>query len=451
MAINDLATKPIGKLLWHYSVPSVAGMLIWAFYNVVDRIYIGQGAGPEAISGLAVTFPVMSLSAAMGVLIGVGASSRTSILLGAKDLPRAEQVLGNSLVLTLVIGTLYTLCFGIWLDPILLAFGATEVTLPYAHDYMAYMLPGLMVTNLCFSFNNIMRASGYPVKALITNMLGALLNVVLDPIFIFGLDMGIRGAAIASVISMFIGAAYVMWHFCKKSSIVHFRRGIYRLDWRLIGDIMSLGIAPSVVNAASSFITMKVNTSLVAYGSDIDVGACGIFITYTSLLTSIVVGLNMGQQPIIGYNYGAGNVHRLKGAYLLATFWATAICTLGCAFGMLYPELIARCFTTDQGLIDVTVNGLSCALWMFWAVGFPITSTGFFQSIGRAPESIVLSLARQIIFMYPLLHILPIWWELDGVWLSFPVSDILAVIVSAALIWWQFQKINHRIYDPVCN
>lgn len=426
-------------------------MLIWAFYNVVDRIYIGQGAGPEAISGLAVTFPVMNLSAAMGVLIGVGASARTSILLGAKDKERAERVLGNSLVLTLVIGTLYTLCFGVWLDPILMAFGASATTLPYAHDYMIWMLPGLVATNLCFSFNNIMRASGYPMKALVTNMLGAILNVVLDPIFIFWLDLGIKGAAIASTISMYIGAAYVMWHFCKKSSIVHFRRGIYGLDWNLIGNIMALGIAPSVVNAASCFITMKVNTSLVEYGSDIDVGACGIFVTYTSLLTSIVVGLNQGQQPIIGYNYGAGNVTRLKGAYYLATIWATVICAAGCFFGLLWPQLIARCFTSDPGLTDVTVNGLYHSLWMFWAVGFPITTTGFFQSIGKATESIILSLARQIIFMYPLLYILPSFWGIDGVWLSFPVSDIFAVGVSVAMIWMELNKINRRIYDPVCN
>ncbi len=449
--INDLATKPIGKLLWHYSLPSVAGMLIWAFYNVVDRIYIGQGAGPEAISGLAVTFPVMNLAAAMGVLIGVGASARTSILLGAKDYDRAQRLLGNSLVMTLIIGTFYTLCFGVWLDPILMRFGASEATLPYAHDYMIWMLPGLVITNLCFSFNNIMRASGYPVKALITNMLGAILNVILDPIFIFALDLGIKGAAIASTISMYIAAGYVMWHFCKPDSILHFCRGIYRLDWKLVANIMGLGIAPCVVNAASSFINMKVNTSLIAYGNDIDVGACGIFVTYTSLLTSIVVGLNMGQQPIIGYNYGAGNVTRLKGAYYLATIWGTAVCTAGCLFGFFHPEMIARCFTSDPRLIDVTVNGFHHSLWLFWSVGFPITSTGFFQSLGKVPQSIVLSLARQILFMYPLLYILPHYFGLNGVWLSFPVSDIFAIAVSIILIWKEFNKINHRIYDTVCN
>ncbi|MCD8388375.1 MAG: MATE family efflux transporter [Bacteroidales bacterium] len=440
--LQALAQHPVARLLWQYSLPSVVGMLIWSIYNVVDRIYIGQGAGPEAISGLAITFPVMNLAAAMGVLVGVGSAARTSIFLGAKQQAKAERVLGNALVLTLIIGTIYTLCFGIWLKPILRAFGATDVTMPYAYDFMIWMLPGLVVTNLCFSFNNIMRASGYPMKALVTNLLGAVLNVILDPIFIFGFDMGIKGAAIASDISMFVAAAFVMWHFCRRSSTVHFRRGIYRIDWRIVWGMVSLGAAPSVVNAASCLITMIVNTSLVHYGTDIDVGACGIFITFTSLLTSVVVGLNMGMQPIVGYNYGAGNLHRLTGAFALATYWATGICTLGCVVGMLWPDVIARAFTSDPGLIRVTDNGFRHALFMFWMVGFQVISTGFFQSIGKAAQSIILGLARQVIFMYPLLKILPHYCQLNGVWLSFPLSDILATLVTIVLILLQFRQLR---------
>lgn len=447
MNIDELAHKPIGRLLWQYSAPAVVGMLVMSLYNVIDRIYIGRGVGPEAISGLAITFPVMNLSAAMGVLIGAGASARTSILLGAGDRQGAQTILGNALILTLVIGTTYTLLFGYFIDEILLAFGASPATLPYARDFMLWILPGMLVINLCFSFNNIMRASGYPMRAMVTMILGAVLNIAIAPIFIFALDLGIKGAAIASDISMAISAAFVMAHFMRKESNVHFCRGIYRLKLPVVWSIITIGAAPSLVNAAACLINMTVNVSLVKYGSDLDVGAAGIFITYTSLIVTFVVGLCMGMQPIIGYNFGAGKIHRLRRTYLLACATGSGICTAGCIFGLLFPRLIASVFTTDSHLIEVTANGLQTALVMFWMVGFQVISTGFFQSIGRATESIVLSLSRQIIFLYPLLKILPEYFGLNGVWMSFPISDTLATMVTLALITWQFIKIN-RLTKP---
>lgn len=440
--LTDLAHKPIGRLLWDYSLPAVVGMVVMSLYNVIDRVYIGRGVGAEAISGLAITFPVMNLCAALGVLIGAGASARTSIMLGANDRRGAQLVLGNSLTLTLVIGVLYISAFAIFLEPILRAFGASDTTLPYAFDFMAWLLPGMMFTNLAFSFNNIMRASGYPVRAMFTMIIGALLNIAIAPIFIFVLGLGIKGAAIATDISMLCSAIFVFAHFLRKDATVRFTRGIYRPDLRIIAAIVSIGAAPSLVNAAACCINILINRSLVEYGSDLAVGAAGIFTTYASLLTTIVLGITMGMQPIVGYNYGAGHYHRLRHALWLATAIATAITTAGCLGGMLMPVTIAKIFTVDPGLIAVTSNGLRHAMPMFWMVGFQIIATTFFQSIGKAWKSIILSMARQVIFLIPLLMILPRHMALDGVWTSFPVSDFLATVVTATLIGWQLRHLT---------
>ena len=441
--LDHLATRSIARLLWDYSAPAVVGMLVMSLYNVIDRIYIGRGVGPEAISGLAITFPVMNLSAAFGVLIGAGASARISILLGAGDHTGAARVLGNSLVLTLTIGTLYVLGFGLFLDDILRAFGASDVTLPYAHDFMLWLLPGMLMINLTFSFNNMMRASGYPMRAMCTMIIGALLNIALAPVFIFALDLGIKGAAIATDISMTISMVFVMSHFFRRDSTVRFTRGgIYRLRRSVVWAIISIGAAPSLVNAAACCINILINKSLIHYGSDVAVGAAGIFTTYTSLLTTTVLGICMGMQPIVGYNYGAGHLHRLRRTFLLATAVSTAITTAGCAAGLLCPGIIARAFTNDPGLIAATTRALTHSLFAFWAVGFQIVSTAFFQSIGKAWKSIVLSLARQVLFLIPLLMLPPGILGLNGIWYSFPVSDIFATAVTALMIIWQFRNLT---------
>lgn len=440
--LSDLAHKPIGRLLWDYSTPAVVGMVVMSLYNVIDRIYIGRGVGAEAISGLAITFPVMNLCAALGVLIGAGASSRTSIMLGANDRRGAQLVLGNSLTLTIAIGILYILAFAIFLEPILRAFGASDITLPYAFDFMAWLLPGMMFTNLAFSFNNIMRASGYPIRAMFTMIIGAVLNVAIAPIFIFALDLGIKGAAIATDISMLCSAIFVFSHFFRKDSIVRFTRGIYRPNIKIIAAIISIGAAPSLVNAAACCINILINRSLVEYGSDLAVGAAGIFTTYASLLTTVVLGITLGMQPIVGYNYGAGHYHRLRRALWLATGISTLICTAGCLGGMLMPVTIARIFTVDPQLIAMTSNGLHRAMPMFWMVGFQIVATTFFQSIGKAWKSIILSMARQVIFLIPLLMTLPRYMALNGIWTSFPVSDFLATVVTAVLIFWQLRHLT---------
>lgn len=442
--INELETRPIGRLLWEYSVPAVVGTLVMSLYNVIDRIFIGQGVGADAIAGLAITFPVMNLSSAIGILIGAGASARISILLGAKDHPGAEKVLGNSLVLIVCNAIIYLSFFAIFIDEILMKFGASEATLPYARDFLMWLLPGMLVMNITFSFNNIMRASGYPNKAMITMIIGAIANVILAPIFIFVLDMGIKGAAIATDIAMTISAIFVMGHFFSRDKILHFVRGIYRLRWSVICPIIAIGAAPSLVNAASSAINAIINTTLSECGGDSAIAAAGIFTTYTSLLTMVVVGICQGMQPIVGYNYGAGRLDRLKRTFWLATCAGLTVTIIGAIFGQAFPEFIAKAFTDDALLIDVTINALSISLTLFYVVGFQIVATTFLQSIGQAGKSIFLSLVRQVLFLIPFLLLLPKHFGLDGVWASFPAADVFSTTTAALMIWWEMRQLDKR-------
>lgn len=442
--LEQLAHQPVARLLWKYSLPAVVGMVVNAGYNIVDRIYIGHGINSDAIAGLTTTFPVMNVATALGVLVGAGASSRISIHLGANEHSKAQRILGNALVMTIVIGVIYISVFALFLEDILLAFGASRNTLPYAYDYMVWLLPGLLVTNLAFSFNNIQRASGYPRRAMMTMIISALINVVLTPVFIFAFDMGIQGAAIATDIAMVAAFAFVFWHFVNKKSVLHFVRGCFRVDSAAMWSIVTIGAAPALVNAAASMINMLINTSLRDYGSDNAVGAAGIFTTYTSLIVVIVIGICQGMQPILGYNYGAGRIDRLKKTYILATLAATVLCVVGSILSLACPELIARVFTTDAELINQTVFGLKLATIAFCVVGFQIVTSNFFQSIGLAGQSILLSLSRQVIFLIPLLLWLPADYGLKGVWISFPISDVLATLVSAAFIVHRLRIISRH-------
>ncbi len=443
-SISELATRTIPRLLWQYSMPAIVGMVVMSLYNVIDRIFIGRGVGPEAIAGLALTFPVMNISAAIGVLIGAGAASRVSIMLGQNNRRGAEEVLGNSTVLIIINALVYLSLFAIFLDDILRLFGASDVTLPYAHDFMLWILPGMLIMNVMYSLNSVMRSTGYPRLAMITMFIGAGCNVVLAPIFIFLLDLGIKGAAIATDISMTVGMIFVVAHFCRKSSTVHFRKGIYRLRWHIITGIIGIGAAPSIINAASCAINILINRTLVELGGDLAVGAAGIFSTYSSLLCMIVVGLCQGVQPIIGYNYGAGHFDRMRRAFWLAVIIATIVTTVGCFFGVATPRWIALAFTDSDLLLNVTARGVGIAMLSFWAVGFQIVATTLFQSIGLAGKSIFLSLIRQVIFLIPLLIIMPRAMGLDGVWAAFPTSDACATIVTVFMVIWQLRVLKHR-------
>ena len=440
--LYELKNLPVRKLLWKYSLPAIVGVVVMSLYNIIDRIFIGQGVGPDAIAGLAVTFPVMNLATALGMLIGAGSAARVSIVLGQDNKPMAFKILGNSIVMTVVLGICYITFFAIFMDDILILFGASERTLPYAHDFMMYILPGMLFMNICYSYNNVMRASGYPTRAMVTMFIGAGLNLVLAPIFIFWLDWGIKGAAIASDISMITSAAFVMMHFMSSKSEIHFKKGIYRLEKPILVAIVSIGAAPFLINCAGCVINAIVNNMLFKYGGDAAVAAMGIFTTYTQLLVMVVIGICQGMQPIIGFNYGARRFDRLRHTYYLSVSWASVVCVLGSVLSLAMPQYIARAFTTDAGLIAATVQGLTITTLMFWGVGFQIVSTNFFQSLGLAGKSIFLSLTRQIIFLIPLLILLPPHYNLSGVWSAFPVADALAIFVTLLLILHQFRALK---------
>lgn len=440
----EMATRPMGRLLWQYSLPAVVGMLVMALYNVVDRIFIGQWVGPDAIAGLAVTFPIMNLATAVGVLVGVGSTARISIALGENRKSMAEEILGNAMTLTIVNAAVYIAIFGVFMNPLLRVFGASDATLPFARAYMMPLLPGLLLTNIAYGFNNIIRASGYPSRAMYTMLIGAVVNTVLDPLFIYVFDWGITGAAISTDIAMAVSALYVMWHFRNRDVSLTFRRGTFGLRKQIVVSIISLGAAPALVNAAGCAINAIVNNTLLAYGNDRDIGAAGIMITFTSLLVTVVLGICQGLQPLIGYNYGAGKIHRLRKAYFLAVGAATVITAGGAVVGLLFPREVGMAFTTDGALLDATERALRSCLIAFPVVGFQIISTSLFQSLGKAAESILVSLLRQVLFLIPLLLWLPRSFGIDGVWYSFPISDSLATLVTLALVWIQLRMLGKQ-------
>lgn len=430
----QLGNRPVGRLLWEYSLPAVVGMLVMALYNVVDRVFIGQVVGPEAIAGMALTFPIMNITTAIGVLVGVGASARISILMGQNNKPKAEVMLGNAATLTIINGAIYIAFFMVFIDPILRAFGAGDLTLPYARSYMLWVLPGLLLTNIAFGLNNVLRSTGYPQRAMMTMVIGAVCNVILDAIFVLWLGWGMVGAAIATDISMAVSAWFVVAHFFRKNVVLAFKGGTFGLKLPVVMSIISLGAAPSVINVASCLVNALINRSLADHGGDMAIGAAGVFVTVTSLVITVVLGITMGLQPIVGYNYGAGKYHRVSRVFWIAVAVATVVCTAGWAVGMTIPDLVARAFTSDDFLIETTVVCLRHAMWAFPIVGIQIISTTLFQSIGAPARAMILSLARQVIFLIPLMLILSPMMGVEGVWMSFPISDILATVVTFILI-----------------
>ena len=433
---------PVGRLLLRYSIPAVVGIVVMQLYNIVDRIFIGQVVGTDAIAGLAITFPLINITTALGVLIGAGASARVSIMLGNKDEESALRVTGNSLVLTLDIGTVYIALFYFFLDDLLVLFGATAANLSYARDMMIYVLPGLFLTNIAFSFNNIMRASGFPARAMVTMFIGAGVNVILDPIFIYCLDWGIKGAAIATDIAMAVSAAFVMNHFIRGRGVVRFTRGIYKLDRNIVWGIIGIGAAPCIVSLASCLINILINHTVNRYGGSDAIASVGVFVTVTSFVVAFILGICQGMQPIVGYNYGAKQFPRLKHAFMLTVTVATLVSAVGWGLGLLIPGPLTQAFITDEGLVADTARSLTLAMSMFWMVGIQIVATTFFQSIGKVEKSIFLSLTRQVLFLIPALLILPGIYGLKGIWLCFPTSDIAAFIVTLVMIIWQFRSMR---------
>lgn len=442
--LRELGSAPIGRMLLKYSLPAVVGTVVSALYNIIDSMVIGHAIDdPNVVSGIAVTFPVMNLATALGMLIGAGAATRVSIVMGQNDLRRAEYILGNSILLTVIIGIAYMSVFAIFLDPILRMFGASDKSLPYAHEFLIWVLPGMLLMNLTFSYNNVMRASGYPKRAMVTNILGGVLNAILAPLFLFGFKWGIRGAAIATDISMLITAIFVMGHFFSKESDLRFKRGIYKFRWPIIKSVLYIGMAPFLINVASAGINAIINTSLLKYGGDNAIAAVVVFNRFVTIFVFIVIGVCQGMQPILGYNYGAGNYSRLFRTLKLAALVGLITTTIGSIVGILFPTTIAKMFMQDAQQIICAENCLRITTMGFWMVGFQIVATNFFQSLGMAGRAVFLSLTRQIIFMIPILFILPPVLGLDGVWSAFPISDFLSTVVALILLAREIKRIRN--------
>lgn len=432
-ATLELGTKPIGRLLWQYALPAIVAMLASSLYNMVDSIFIGQGVGPIAISGLAITFPFMNLTGAFGAAIGVGSSTYLSVELGQKDYRTAERILGNTLMLNVYVGVALSVVCLLMLDPILRFFGASDATLPYARQYMVIILAGNVVTHTYLGLNAVLRAASKPRQAMNATIFTVVLNTILDPIFIYpwGLGLGISGAAYATILAQILALCYQARLLGDKRQLIHFSRGTYKLQSQIIKNIIAIGVSPFAMNVCSCIIVIFINNQLVSYGGDLAVGAYGISNKILFVFTMFVLGLNQGMQPIAGYNFGAQRFDRLMRVVKLTMLSATAVVTVGWCFAMFLPQLCVRLFTTDATLIGIAANALRISGCMFPIVGYQMVTTNFFQCIGKVKVSIFLSLSRQLIFLLPMLWLLPHFFQLNGVWFSMPTSDLLASVVTA--------------------
>lgn len=433
-ATLDLGTKPVGKLLLQYALPAIIAMTASSLYNMVDSVFIGQGVGAMAIAGLAVTFPFMNLSAAFGAAIGIGSSALLSVKLGQKDYSIAQRILGNNITLNIIVGILLTVAGLLFLDPILLFFGASEQTLPYAREYMEVILLGNAVTHLYFGMNAVLRAASKPRQAMYATMFTVALNTALDPLFIYAFDMGIRGAAVATILSQATALVWQFRLFSNKQELLHLSRGIYGLRADIVKNIIAIGMSPFAMNVCACVVVIFINNGLLRHGGDMAIGAYGIVNRIAFVFVMICMGLNQGMQPIAGYNYGAQHHDRLMRVLKLSVISATVITTIGFLVAMFLPRLCVSLFTHDEELIEISVKVMRIIMCMFPIIGYQMVITNFFQSIGKAKVSIFLSLSRQLIFLLPPLIVLPQFWGIDGILWSMPLSDLMAAVVTAIIM-----------------
>ena len=439
-AALELGTKPVGQLLWQYALPALVAMSASSLYNIIDRAMIGQIVGPEAIAGLGITFPFMNLSAAFGAAVGVGSSACISVKLGQKDYQTASHLLGNTITLNLIIGLSFMLICLLFLDPILLFFGASDITLPYARSFMTIILLGNVITHMYFGLNAVLRAAGKPKHAMYSVLFTVAMNIVLVILFVWWFRWGIRGAALATVTSQTMAMCWQIKLFSNKNEILHLKRGIYKLKKQLVTNIIAIGISPFLMNVTSCVIVIFMNNQFVHYGGDMAVGAYSIANSVVMMFFMFVMGVCQGMQPIVGYNYGAEKYDRMLRCLFLAIGCATAILLVGWGLSMLFPRQIARIFTTDATLIDLAARGIRLDMLVFFVVGSQATITHFFQSIGKVKVSIFLSLSRQLFLLLPMAYVFPLFWELDGVWYSMPVSDFLSFAMTIPMLMWYMKK-----------
>ena len=430
----------IPGLLLRYALPAIISMTAASIYNIADVAFIGRGVNALAIAGLSLTLPLMNISSAFGSMIGVGASTLVSVKLGQKDLKTAEKALGNAVTLNTIIGVLYSIIALIFLEPTLCFFGASEQTLPYAKEYMEIILAGNVITHVYHGLNDNLRASGYPKKAMLATLTAVVANLILDPLFIFGFKWGIRGAAFATVLAQIIALGIVIHHYTKKTSLLHFKKEIFSIQKGMPRNIISVGLAPFLMNIVNSLIIIIINRSFLKFGGDYAVGAYGIANRMVFLFIMIMFGFNQGMQPLVGFNYGAKQYKRVTEIYKLTLLCASCIGVLGFVIAQFFPHAAVRLFTNDPTLIELTVEGLHIDLALFPLVALPVVTSNFFQAIRKAGKAIFLSLTRQVIFLIPALLVLPRFFGVIGVWASMPVSDAASFIAAAVLIIKQMKE-----------
>ena len=437
---KELETKSISSLLWIYAWPAVVSQVIASVYNIVDRVFLGQVVGPLAIAGLAITLPIMNIVHAFGSLVGAGSSARMSIVLGRKDERWAEKILGNSVLLTFIFGFIFMFGTYFFMNKILTMFGASADTISYARDYMVIVMPGMFLTTLAFNLTGLIRASGYPTKAMFILAGGAVLNIILDAVFIMWLGYGITGAAWATTISMAASAAVAVAHFIQPSSFIRFKRHCWAPKFYIFKNILRIGISPFSMNVAGSAVVALLNKQLITYGGDLAVGAYGVVNSVASIVLMLFLGLCQGMQPIAGYNYGAGHSDRLKQVYLLTLKICVAGGIVGTLSALLIPGTLIRMFTNDADLLRIGIPAMRYLLVFAPLIGYTVTNSQFFQSIDRPWIAIVTSLSRQVIFLIPLMFVIPSlfvrwgWNGLTGVWVSCTVCDFLGAALSTVLL-----------------
>jgi putative MATE family efflux protein len=441
-ATLELGTKPVGQLLMQYAMPAIVAMSASSLYNIIDRAFIGQVVGPEAIAGLGITFPFMNLSAAFGAAVGVGSSTCISVNLGQRNYKRAQMLLGNTVTLNLIIGTLFMAVCLLFLDPILRFFGASDVTLPYAREFMQIILLGNVVTHMYFGMNAVLRAAGKPRHAMYATLFTVACNIVLVVAFVWWFRWGIRGAALATVLSQSLALCWQMWLFSDKKEILHLKKGIYRLKKDLVRNIIAIGVSPFLMQTTSCIIVIFMNNQFVHYGGDMAVGAYSIANSVVMMFFMFVMGTCQGMQPIVGYNYGAEKYDRMFRCMFIAIACATGILLVGWALSMLFPREIARIFTTDETLIKLAAQGIKIDMLVFFVVGSQAVITNFFQCIGKVKISIFLSLSRQLFMLLPMAYVFPLIWQLDGVWYAMPASDFCAFAMTIPILIWYMKKLK---------
>lgn len=448
--INELENESIRKLLWKYFLPAFAGVIINSLYNIVDRIFIGQGVGALALSGLSAVFPIMLIMMAFGMLIGIGAGVRVSINLGKKDVKRAEAVLGNAVVLIVIMAILITITGFLIKDPMLRLFGAGDKTVGYANDYLNIILFGSIFGMMGFSLNNVIRSEGNARIAMYSMLISAGTNLILDPLFIFVFDMGVKGAAYATIISQLILTLWVLRHFTGKLSVLKLKLANLIPQRAIIISIITIGFAPFSMQMAASVVQGTFNTQLIKYGGDLAVGAMGIIMSVTMLLIMSVVAVNMASQPIVGFNSGAGNFKRVKTTLLSSIAAATFISIMGFVVVQLFPAMIVKLFNSkDQQLLEIGTRGIRIFLAALPVVGYQVIVGNYFQSTGKAGIATLLTMLRQVIVLIPILLVLPKYYGLTGVWLASPISDVVSALIVSIFLIRELKRLNREITKMV--